>query len=240
MIRFAYLLLPLLLGLSTPEKINYDVRYILGDLNTRVITVEITWEESEWNEIPAYHSEAVLKTRPFFRLFLSPYYYAETYFNQDERKPLFFANPFKYKGKKATYEYVYREQEIESKSDLGSGPAIYTSFPNDNQTVDFLSLVFFIRFLDLEAAREPLPLHILISGKSFPAELQYLGQDPDKYLDTPADKFLLRMTERGLMENGSGHEVYIWRSISDNPVILGLETELSAGFMSVKMTNFAE
>ena len=48
------------------------------------------------------------------------------------------------------------------------------------------------------------------------------------------------MTERGLMENGSGHEVYIWRSISDNPVILGLETELSAGFMSVKMTNFAE
>ena len=106
--------------------------------------------------------------------------------------------------------------------------------------MDFLTLVHFLRFLELDQAEQPLPLTILVSGKSYPAELSYLGEDPDKFPGIPAEKFLLHLTERGLMENGSGNEVFTWRSIGDERTILGLEAELSSGKIYVKITNFAQ
>ena len=236
MVRLLFLLLPFLAGHSVPDTLSYDVRYKLGTLDTRVVTAKLTWNDTEWNGIPAYYSTVVLRPTPFFRLFLSKNYFAETYFSQHEPKPLFFANPFKKNGKEGRHEYVYGRDTIASTSVLETGQVVHASFPNDGRTVDFLSLVHYLRFLDLSQTREPLPLHILISGKLYPAELRYLGQDLEKYPDAPADKFLLLFTERGLMENGSGKEVYLWRSMAPDHTLLGLETRLSTGSMSVGIT----
>ena len=226
--RLTCLLIPVLLLTETLGTAHYEVCYKLGALNTRVVTVEITWEESSWNGIPAYYSAAMLQTTPFFRLFLSADYFAETYFSQSELKPLYFDNPFQKKGKSGNFEYVWKDQEIESTSTLND-QVVFTTFPNDGNTVDFLSLVHFIRFLDLDTVKEPLPVHILVSGRSFPGTLLYLEPDNEKFPGMPAEKFLLHLTERGLMENGSGNEVYIWRSTGPDRNILGLETDLSTG-----------
>ena len=44
------------------------------------------------------------------------------------------------------------------------------------------------------------------------------------------------MTERGLMENGSGKEITVWRSTGSDCRILGLETALSgSSSMSVSI-----
>jgi len=236
--RLAYLLLPVLLLTETLGSANYEVRYKLGMLDTRVVTAEITWEESSWNGIPAYYSAAVIETTPFFRLFLASNYFAETYFSQDELKPLYFDNPFQHKGKDGMIEYVFRQDtgEIESTTTLGDKTE-FQIFPNDGQTVDFLSLVHYIRFLDLSCMEEPLPMHILISGKSYPAELIYLGEDLEKHPGIPSDKFLLQLTEHGLMENKSGNEVYIWRSCGADRNIIALETDLSTGTMYARLSS---
>jgi hypothetical protein len=233
--RLTFLLIPVLLLTETLGTARYEVRYKLGALDTRVVTAEITWEESSWNGIPAYYSAATLQTVPFFRLFLGSDYFAETYFSQSELKPLYFDNPFQKKGKTGKYEYLWREDgEIESTSTLGD-QTVFQTFPNDGRTVDFLSLVHFLRFLDLDTAEEPLPVHILVSGKSYPGELLHLGEDTEKFPDMPAEKILLRLTERGLMENGSGNEIYIWRSSGPDRNILGLETDLSTGSMYARI-----
>ena len=41
------------------------------------------------------------------------------------------------------------------------------------------------------------------------------------------------MTERGLMENGSGNKIDLYRSTSPGNVFLGMEVPLSAGSMTV-------
>ena len=79
--RLAYLLLPALLLTETLGQARYEVRYKLGLIDTRVVSAEITWEESTWNGIPAYYSAAIIETTPFFRLFLASNYFAETYFD---------------------------------------------------------------------------------------------------------------------------------------------------------------
>lgn len=232
--RLTFLLIPVLLLTETLGTARYEVRYKLGSLDTRVVTAEITWEESSWNGIPAYYSAATLKTTPFFQMFLGKDYFAETYFSQSELKPLYFDNPFKKKGKDGKYEYLWKDVEIESTSTLGD-QTVFQTYPNDGRTVDFLSLVHFLRFLDLDTAKEPLPVHILISGKSYPGELLHLGEDSERFPDMPAEKLLLRLTERGLMENGSGNEIYIWRSSGPDRNILGLETNLSTGSMYARI-----
>lgn len=236
MTQILYLLLPALIELASPDTTQYEVHYKLGALDTRVVTAEITWEQSVWEEIPAWYSAAVLRTTPFFRMFLGKDYFAETYFSQSEMKPLYFYNPVK-SGKD---EYIYRNEtgEIES-TVVRKDQTAYATFPLDGLTMDFLTLVHFIRFLDLSRAKEPLPMHILITGKSYPVEFLHLGEDTDKFPDTPTDKILVRLTERGLMENGSGNEIYLWRSRDDSRTLLRLETELGSGFMYAKIANFA-
>ena len=231
MTRLFYLMLPCLLLLSEAVTTQYEVRYKLGSMNMRVVTLDISWEESEWNGEPAYHSVAVIQTVPFFRMFLGSYYYAECFFRSSDMAPIYFDNPFNAGTSKARrYEYYYHPEDetIESVSFHAPDKTEFATFTYDGRTMDFLSLVHFIRFLDESQAKDPMPMHILVSGKSYPAELQYLGPDPEKLPDTPSEKFLLRLTGRGLMENGSGNVIYVWRSISDH-TLLSLETALNTG-----------
>lgn len=239
MTRFLYLLLPCLLLLSESETTPYEVRYKLGSLNMRVVNVDISWEESEWNGEPAFHSVAVIQTLPFFRMFLGPYYYAECFYRQSDLAPLYFDNPFDAGSKSRRYEYYYHPEDetIESVSFYAPDKTELATFTYDGRTMDFLSLVHFIRFLDLSQAKDPMQMHILVSGKSYPAELQYLGPDPDKFPGKPSDKIRLGLTGRGLMENGSGSIIYVWRSTSPDRTLLGLETTLNNGSVHAQIAN---
>ena len=76
---------------ASPESLgtfNYDVRYKNGLINAKVATATITWEESKWQNRPAYHSSALVKATPVFALFISSDYVAETYFSHSGLAPL--------------------------------------------------------------------------------------------------------------------------------------------------------
>ena len=225
---------------ASPESLgtfNYDVRYKNGLINTKVATATITWEESQWQNRPAYYSSALVKAAPLFALFISSDYVAETYFSHSGLAPLYFINPFEYKGKVCKYEYVFREDNktIESTSIDEDDEPEYKTFPLDGHTMDLLSLLHFVRFLELTADSAPIRMQVLMAGKSRAASIQYKGIDEEKFPGISAEKILLEMTEHGLMENGSGNEIYIWRSPGPDRRLLALETALSSGSMSVRL-----
>ena len=224
-------------GGTSPEAlgtVKYVVRYQRGKLDARVATATITWEMSTWNETPALHSTALVKTTPLFKLFLGSDYFAETYFGRKDLSPLYFINPFK-NGK---YEYFYRQETglIESTIDEGDGQPAYMTFPFDGRTMDLLSLLHFVRFLDPSKAGSPYDIQLLMASKCHPARIEYQGIDNDKFPGIPTEKFLVKMTERGLMENGSGDELHIWRSPGPDRRLLALETALSSGSMIVRIS----
>lgn len=211
--------------------VSYDVHYKLGAITTKVATATISWEKESWNGVPAYHSKAVVQPTPVFRLFISSDYLAETYFSRSEFAPLYFVNPFKYSGKEGKYEYVFRADKkvIESTTVQGDDPPENKTFPLDGRTMDLLSLLHFVRFVEIED--EPIDMHILMAAKSYAARLVFQGEDDEKFPGQDAERLLLQMTERGLMENGSGKEIHLWRSSEDDHRLLGLEVALSSGRM---------
>jgi len=233
---FIRILLPVLVSLSSLGTVHYDIRYKLGQMNLRVATAAFSWEQDSLDGIPVYHGGAIIRTTPFFRLFIGSDYIANTYLRRDDLSPMYFFNPFK----NERYEYVYRQDtgEIESTSVRGPRqPVEYDRFPFDGRTMDLLTLLHFIRFLDESLMKPSMPIHVLISGKIFPAEIIYQGKDAERFPGIQADRILLRLTEHGLTENGSGNEVYLWRSPGEDRCLLGLETELSTGSMHASISS---
>ena len=78
-------------------------------------------------------------------------------------------------------------------------------------------------------------MHLLIGGKSIRAALTNQGADSERFPGEQTERFFLKMYERGLMENGSGNAITVWRSTDGAHQILGLETDLGSGTMSVSV-----
>lgn len=236
MVRFLYLMLPGLLyltGLST-EELHFDVHYKLGAFNAKVATADFRWQPSDWKGSQVLYTTGSVRATPIFRLFINSDFYFESHFRTEDLAPLHFINPFKQDGKQGRFEYTYRDDtgEIESKT-VFAGNIENKTFPNDGRTMDLLSLLHFIRLMDYSLADEPMPIIVLMSARPYPAELVNQGTDLTTFPDIPAEKILLRLAG-GLMTNGSGNEVYIWRSLEDHRLLM-LETELSSGSMTVKI-----
>lgn len=212
--------------------VDYDVRYKLGVLNTKVATATISFEKDQWNGQPAWHSHALIRTTPVFKLFLGSDYTADAYLSRSDLSPLFFVNPFK----EGRFEYVYnaKTREIESLAVKGPDKTEATTFPLDGRTMDLLSLIHDLRFRTFPADATPLPMQLLMGGKAYPARIIFQGTDTTAFEGIAAQRILVNL-EHGLMENGSGNEIYLWRSTAPDRRILGLEAALSSGTMTCRI-----
>ena len=217
--------------------VQYEVRYKLGGVTSKVATATISLESAKWEDNPAYHTRAVIKASSVFRLFMNAEYLADAYISTSGLEPLFFTNPFKKNGKECKIEYVYDSASRLIRSETVRPPSdpVSETFPLDGRTLDLLSLLQYVRFQEFSDGK-PVSLHLLMSGKSCPATLTLQGVDTERFPDMPAERFLLKMNGRGLMENGSGDEITVWRSTGSDRRILGLETALgSSATMSVSV-----
>ena len=102
--------------------------------------------------------------------------------------------------------------------------------------MDLLSMLQYVRFLDL-AKGQSLSVHVLKGGQSVPAVLTNQGPDKERYPDRAAERFLLTMTGTGLMENGAGNKISVWRSSGSDRTLLALEVDLGSGIMVVSLTD---
>lgn len=200
---------------TVPEEalgtVNYDVRYKLAGVTTKVADAAISLKNDTWEGKAVLHSHAAIRANSVFRLFMASEYTADSYATRDTQEPVYYVNPLKKGKKEGKLEYFY-----------------------DGRTLDLLSLIQYVRFQDIPqgATKE---LYLLVGGKSVKATLTNQGTDRDRFPGKDTERFFLVLTERGLMENGSGNEIKVWRSTEKERRILGLETALSAGVMTVSV-----
>lgn len=238
------LALPLLLSASAPAPVSsaalgtvrYEVRYQSKGFDTKVADATISLEEGAWEGRPALHARAVIRAAAIFRLFMNAEYLADSYLAMGGRiEPMYYMNPVKRSGK---FECIYDRSSKTISSEFVRPPAdpVLETLPLDGKTMDLLSLLQYVRFSDLPAGRSQ-SMRVLKAGESVPATLRCQGLDKDRFPDLEADRFLLEMPEKGLMENGSGKQIVVWRAHGVDRTLLGLEVNLGSGVMSVSVKN---
>lgn len=208
--------------------VQYEVRYIWGGMNSKVADATISLEEGSWGSQTAYHSHVVIRANSIFRLFMSADYLVDTYMTKPGREPLYFINPVKRNGQNGKYEYVYDKaaKEIRSNTVLPPEDPVKASFPLDGKTMDLVSLLQYVRFQDIPSGSKQ-AMHVLMVGHSIAGTLFNEGNDTERYPGKTAERFRLKLTERGLMKNGAGKEIVVWCSTGTDRRILGLEVALS-------------
>lgn len=215
---------------------TYDIRYTWGAINAKVATATISLEPARWDERDSYHSHAFVKTSAIFRLFIGADLTVDSYIAQSDLLPLYTINPFRKGGKDCKFEYTY-DRDDRKVTNLAQWPkeTRTSQYPFDGKIFDLLTLLAYCRFVD--AADKPISLKLMLGDAAHPATLTYQGKDTETFPGVEAERFLLRLTERGVMENGSGNEVTFWRSSGSDRRVLGLEAAIDPGHMSIRIKN---
>ena len=242
LITIALMLLSGLSGTSAPKAVpaeslgavQYEVRYKLAGITSKVAEATISLENGTRDGLAVLHSHAAIQASSVFRLFMDAEYIADSYMDKERMEPVYYFNPIKKGKKEGKYECIFDSSSKSISSYFLKPPAdaVVKSFPLDGLTMDLLSLLVYVRFQDIPAGKS-LSMHLLMAGKCVPATLTNQGDDNDRFPGT--ERFLLKLQEGGLMENGSGNEITVWRSTAKERRILGLETALSSGVMTVSI-----
>ena len=216
----------------TGESLKYEIRYKLGIMNTRVASAIIKLNPDNWKDQPALYSEASVQVAPVFRLFLSEKYYAYLYLSNDEKKPIYYYNLNKkgYTDCQYSPDIVHYERHIEE-----NDVRIY-DVPNDGLTMEIFSMLFFVRDVELSPGQS-MKMKTYLYGDFRNTNLKMLGKDNTRFPGRTADAFVVEMPEKGLMENGSGNSVYIWRDSKGTRPVLGIEIPLNTGTMIANLTD---
>ena len=213
--------------------VQYEIRYTWGAIDAKVGTITISLNPATWENQAAYHSHGFLKTSSVFKLFIGADLTVDSDVAQSDLQPLYFINPYKKGGKDCKFEFTYGRNGVIDAVYQGPKQTLTKTWPMDGKTFDLLSLLVFVRFRD--AAEKTVNSKVLLDENCYPATLTYQGKDTEKIPGVETERFLLRLTERGVMENGSGTELLIWRSPGADRRILCLEAPLSPGFMSIRV-----
>ncbi len=214
--------------------VQYEVRYKLNGLNTKVADATISLENGSWEKQSVLHARASIRAFSIFRLFMNAEYLADAYLTPGGQEPVYSFNPIKKGNKEGKFSCTYDRKAKMITSEFVKPPAdpVVENHPLDGHTMDMLSLLQYVRFQHFKAG-ESRSLLLLMGARSVSATLTFQGTDTERFPGIKTERFLLKMKERGLMENGSGNEITVWRSTGDDCRILGLETALSSGVMVV-------
>lgn len=242
--RFWFVLLALLLSASLCDArklpasalgtTTYEIRYTWGAIDAKVATATISLNPESYQGKEAYHSHAFVKTSAVFRLFIGADLTVDSYIDQDELLPIYTINPYRKGGKDCKFEYIY-DRAARQVTNLAQGPkeTLETKYPFDGKIFDLLTVLAFVRFLD--ASDKPVSLKLMLGETAYPAVITYQGKDTERVPGVEAERFQIRLTERGVMENGSGNELTFWRSPGSDRRILGLEAAVNPGHMSIRI-----
>ena len=236
--RFLFVLTALLLSASLCDArklpagalgtTTYEIRYTWGAIDAKVATATISLTPDSYQGKSAYHSHAFVKTSAVFRLFIGADLTVDSYIDEAELLPLYTINPYRKSGKDCKFEYIY-DREARQVTNVAQGPkeTLETKYPFDGRIFDLLTVLAFVRFLD--AGDKPVSLRLMLGEAAYPAVITYQGKDTQRVPGVEADRFQIRLTERGVMENGSGNRLLFRRSTDPDRRILRLEADLGSG-----------
>ncbi len=215
--------------------VRYEVRYKLKNIETKVAEATISVERSRRADQPVLHAHASVRAQSVFRLFLNAQYLADSYMTPDGFEPVYYMNPVKRGGKEGKFECVYDKGTVRTEFVRPPADPVIKSLPNDGGTMDLLSLLQFVRFQDFSDG-EPRTMHLLMGARSSSATLAFQGIDTERFPGKRTERLHLKMHGLGLMENGSGDEITVWRSTGRDRTLMALETSLGSGMTIVTIS----
>ena len=230
---FRLLIIPLLLGLGEPVKVvtepaeetsTYEVRYLYGGLNAKVAKATFTLTPTVFEEKEVYKSDISIRVQPIFRLFMHAQYGVEAFFSRPGMDPVYYTTSTN-KGS-AWCRYSEGEEGVVFWRQFGKmpEPEIF-SYYNDHRTFEVVSLLYFARTHDFEEG-DPCDVNVLMGGRKVPSTLVFEGYDTEKYPGHKARILHLHMIDRGIMENKSGQDIYLWTDVDEAHTVLGLQVSL--------------
>lgn len=236
------LALPALFAASAPAPVSsaalgtvdYEVCYKSRGLETKVADASVSLGNGTWDGQSVLHAHAVIHAASIFRLFMNAEYTADAYLAKGGGvEPLYYKNPVKRTGK---FECIYDPSAKTVSTEFVRPPSdpVLNTIPLDGKTMDLLSLLQYVRFADIPSGSSQ-SMHVLKAGLSVPATLSSQGRDTERFPDQASERFLLELKEKGLMENGSGNRIVVWRSTGSDRRLLGLEVGLGSGVMCVRV-----
>ena len=231
MIRF--LIIPLLLWLGQPvtvvtdpgaETNKYDVRYLYGSLNTKVAVATFSLTPTVWEDREVYKSNISVKVQPIFRLFMHAQYMVDAFFSRPGMKPVYYTTSTN-KGS-AWCRYSEGDEGVVFWRKFGKmpEPEVFT-YPNDDRTFEVVSLLYFARTHDFEVG-VPCEVNVLMGGRKIRSTLTLERYDTERYPGHNARVLHLYMQDRGIMENKSGQDIYLWTDAQGTHTVLGLQVSL--------------
>jgi len=215
--------------------VEYEVRYNLKNIDTKVADATISWERGTREQQPVLHSHAVIRASSIFKLFMNSEYIADSYLTPDGSEPVYFLNPIKKGSKEGKFECIYNRKDGTVRSEFVRPPAdpVVNTYTFDGRTMEILSLLTYVRFLDIPAGASR-SMHLMMGKGDFvAATLTNQGIDKERFPGVETERLRLKMTGRGVMENGSGDEIVVWRTTGSDRSLVGLETVLNSGVMTV-------
>ena len=161
-------------------------------------------------------------------------YEVDLYLTPSQVEPIYYINPFKKDGQDGKVEFAYDRNKKTIKSVAVQPPeeVVVQTLPLDGKTMDLLSALQHVRFLNLASGGSE-SLSLIKSGRVIQATLTNQGLDNERFPGHKAERMQLKMIGEGLMENGSGNVITLWRSTGADRCILGVEVALSSGTMIV-------
>ena len=146
-------------------------------------------------------------------------------------------------SEKLIYEVRYKLGVLNTKVATGVIPLTQDTwegkdaFRSDARiTVQPVFKLFMMRDINLEAG-ETCQAKTYLGGGFRNVRITMQGTDSERFKGRKADYFIIQTPERGLMENGSGNIIKLWRAHDGTRPVLGLEVPLSKGTMICNLKN---
>ena len=206
------------------EHTEYEVRYLYGAINARAASAFFDMKPDIWEGKEVNTLNISIRVKSIFRLFLKDEYAVEGQFTRPGMKPLYYYCPSS-KGE-GWCRYTEGDEGVHYWRFFEKMPAPESFiYPNDGRTMEMMSLLYFARTYDFQEG-VPCEVKVLIGGKPYRGTITWEGTDLERYPGHQAQRLRLVLTERGIMENGSGNEVVLWREAEGARIILGMYVPL--------------
>ena len=217
---------------------HYKVQYIRGGIRTKMATAMLTMSDTSWKGTPACAARFSVEAASVFKLFLRNEYKVDLILSREDLSPYYYSFPHVKKGKMHHLEFFYGENEVESVLQIEDTPEPVRKVHPKNGlvTLDVASFAFY--FLNLDPASlpdKPMRVQVLMGSTDVFAFLSYLGKDTTFWKGESCFHYVLKMEDRGLLENKSGDEIHVWISTGAERSLRGLEIQLDKGSVVAKM-----
>jgi hypothetical protein len=222
------------------EKLSYKVSYFMSSLWTDLAALEMNTINVPGKEKPIYRLEFNASTFSDMDKFAKIRHTYQTWVDASTVKPLIMKQDSDIKGhtQKSKYSFKYKTKTAEIEVESSDAPAFKNTIPIFENTLDIVSLLYYLRNLDYETYNpgKTFPISVLFLERVLNIKVKYLGKETievDKLGKKACYKLALEL-ENDFVVKKNGN--FLWLTADNNRVPARISANFKDGEVLVKLT----